>query len=289
VYTNCQIDWLSVTLPEGNQPRDVFPIGKWHYTGIGSHGYNAQYVETVTGIICQLDSADPSMGCHFTFNGQSLENVRRDWARSDLDLLRRLLARNGTATRCDLALDLHEAKVTPRALKYDLKRGRATSSARVWRWIEGSNGQIEGSTVYVGSPDSDRQLRFYDKRAEMGIVDGQAWVRLELELRRIRANSAFQSCARNGVSETVRGHLGDYLHWRNREYRSALDGPSADPEDIPREDTARQKWLLVQVAVALAQEMILDQTFVERLMLSAKAEVGRIEALRKNKAGAEPA
>lgn len=278
MYTNCQVDWLSITLPEGNVPRDVFPVGIWHYAGIGAHGYQAKYVETGTGIVCQLESFDPSMGCHFTFNGQSLENVRRDWKRSDLDLLRRLLARGGIATRCDLALDLHDAKVTPKTLKYDLKRGRATGQARTWRWIEGSNGQIEGSTVYVGSPDSDRQLRFYDKRAEMGAVDAAAFVRLELELRRVRANGAFQSAARNGVAETVRGHMADFLRWGNREYQTALNGESAMPQDIPRKDTARQKWLLGQVSVALAQELILDQEFLTRIIASARAEVERIKA-----------
>jgi hypothetical protein len=279
----CQLDWLSITLPSGANPPGIFPLGSWHFLGKGSHGYRLRYVDQFTGIVCELDSPDPDMGCHFEFNGQTLDSIRRIWGRSDDTLLSGLLNEHGKASRVDLALDLHGAKMTPLLLKRELKRGRAQTRARTWRWIEGQEGDVQGSTIYMGSKDSDRQLRLYDKAAERMIVNGEAWVRLELQLRRLRANAAFSSAATNGMDITTRSHLQDFLLWPNREYKQALEETALLPDRVQRADTDRQKWLLGQVAGALAQEMILDQEFLARMIASARAEMDRIKALETKK------
>jgi hypothetical protein len=138
---------------------------------------------------------------------------------------------------------------------------------------------VSGDTLYIGSPDSDRQFRAYNKSAELGIKDGQAWLRLELELRRLRANGALQSCTSNGVAATVQGHMDDFITYSNPVYEAAREGISVPPVDIQRRDSSRRKWLMGQVASGLAKEMIIDDEFANTFW---SAVLHQFEALTKH-------
>jgi hypothetical protein len=120
---------------------------------------------------------------------------------------------------------------------------------------------VSGDTFYLGSPKSDRQFRGYNKAAELGIINGSAWLRLELELRSIRAASALASCADNGVPETVSGHMADFLTYRNSEFEAAIGTFGVEPETLHRKKSNRQRWLLGQVAQALAKEIAVNGSF----------------------------
>lgn len=272
-----QLDWLSFSLKTNEHPSVLFPLCQWRHVGKGAHGYRAAYEDRTTGARCELDSADPDMGTHYQLSGDALSSYRHEFGATD-DALSSYIARaGGRASRIDLTINLHNGRMTPRSVYNALRKGDLHAKADTFRFIEGKRANVEGDTLYIGAPKSDRQFRCYNKASELGIVDGGAWVRLELELRRIRANAAFQSCSSNGVSETVSGHVRDFITWKNAEFLSSLSDSDISPADIPRKATNRQRWLLGQVSQALAKELIIDYDFRHKFDASV---VGALELLR---------
>lgn len=261
MYVTKHLDWLACSFSQTVDPRMAFPLLDWRYMGAGLHGYRARYVSATTGADYQTESANPEMGSHVQFSGGNLEALRRDFGGTDDGLVNHLIRLDAKASRIDLTINLHEGHITPLSMKDALRKGTCKARANVSRFIEGKNGNVEGDTLYIGSPASDRQFRCYNKAAETGVMDKGAWIRLELELRRVRANGAFKSCKDNGVFATINGHMADFIDWREVEYTRALSGESVHPLDIPRKDTNRQRWLLGQVASALAKEIALDVSF----------------------------
>jgi len=255
------IDWLSITFQTGADLQVIFPLLDWHYAGRGRFGYKWMYIDRTTGASYQEGSSNDDMGVHLTLSGETLNMLRSTFGGDDGKLAALLAKHHGYASRIDLTLNIHEGQLTPRKVYSAVQTGSLKARTSTYRFIEGKKGNVSGDTLYLGAPKSDRQFRAYNKAAELGIVDGQAWLRLELELRRLRAQGAFQSCAANGVVETVNGHMGEFLQWNNREYQSALSGPTVEPEEIPRRQSSRQTWLLGQVAQALAKEVWLNPEF----------------------------
>jgi Replication initiation factor len=264
VETSKQLDWLSFTLPNNERPSVAFSLLVWTKTGNGRHGYKTRYDDRETGMVCETDADNPEMGSHYTLSGNCLEALRRDMGGTDNGLCGHLIALRAKASRIDLTLNIHAGRITPRSMQRAINNGEAKAKATVSRFIEGKNGLVSGDTFYIGAPTADRQFRCYDKAAELGVVDGAAWIRLELELRRIRANNALQAVASNGVADTVTGHLSDFVHWGNAEYTFALSDGGIPPVDVPRRDSNRRRWLLGQVAQALAKEIWLDDEFANK-------------------------
>lgn len=261
MYSTKHIDWLSITFPTDVQLRSVFGTLDWRFSGKGRHGYKFAYRDSITGATYQECAASDDMGVHLTLSGDALNMLRSERGGTDDGLLNTCSTLHGYVSRIDLTLNIHEGKVTVQDVYKAVKNGSLRARTSTYRLVEGKRGNILGDTIYLGSPKSDRQLRCYNKAAEMGIVDGAAWLRLELELRALRANAAFQSAVSNGVSAAVSGHVEDFMAWSNSEFKSALAGPSAPPHELPRKETARRKWLLGQVAQALAKECREDVNF----------------------------
>lgn len=85
-------------------------------------------------------------------------------------------------SRIDAAYDDHTGILDIEQLRSDVDSGYYVCRSKQWEVQYGS----EGTTLYFGSEKSDIMLRIYDKAAERGL-DGQHWIRVELQLRRKRA------------------------------------------------------------------------------------------------------
>lgn len=277
MYVSKHIDWLSVTFPAGTPMGSILPLADWHYIGRGLHGYQCAYKDSTTGALLQEAGRMEGMGIHLQLGGEALHSIRSSNGGTDGPILTSCASWNGRASRIDLAFNIHEGELTPRDFKTAVEKGSAHARSNTWRYIEGKKGDIAGDTFYIGSPTSDRQLRVYNKAAELGIQDNLAWLRLELELRRLRANAAFESAHRNGVEATITGHMADFLAWSNREYEICLSGLSHLPAEIPRRDSNRRRWLLGQVVQALAKEILADERFPELFAVAVKEELARIK------------
>lgn len=273
--TSSHLDWLSFTLSSEQNWRQFLALSNVVSRGKGRHGYAHRYLDLATGTSIETGSMDIAMGHHFTLSGNVLSAIREAGILDDNKLVERIRLFGARVSRVDLALDIWGASFTPDDLAGALRDGTARIPSRTWRFIDGHQQGIEGKTVDTGSPKSDRRLRFYDKRAEQRIKDGEAWVRLELQLRRLYARSALQACGLHGVTAVINGSVAQYLTWQNTDYQAVIAGSTYGAPAIGRQDTSRKKWLLGQVAWALAHEVIDDGKFLERFLTAVGAAIER--------------
>nr|WP_304413200.1 replication initiation factor domain-containing protein [Anoxybacillus sp. KU2-6(11)] len=83
--------------------------------------------------------------------------------------------------------------------------------------IEG--GETIGHTLYFGSPSSDIQIRFYEKKKNVQMeLDIDVWNRTEVQLRDLRAYVVAQVIADDvlPLGEIVAGILRNYIQFRIR-------------------------------------------------------------------------
>lgn len=261
---NRKIDWLSLTYTGVERWQDLLPFRALKQDGHGRHGYGDKWYDKETGATIETAAFRDEMGTHFTLSGDVLEALRQEHGMDDDALIRRVVDKGCKCSRIDLAIDCFGANFVPKDLSAALDDGSAKIKARKWRFIAGHDGDIQGDTVDTGSPKSDKRLRFYDKTAEQKIKDGEAWVRLELQLRRMYARAAVKACRDGSVCGATGAAIGEYLQWSNDDYQSALVGPISAMQKMHRKETHRREWLLGQVSRALASELRVDPDFRER-------------------------
>lgn len=276
MYVSRKIDWFEFTLPPDFTVREAFPAFQFKYVGVGSHGYAARFEDARTGATCQSFGATDAMGNHYCFGGQALSETQRIYGCGFRELAARVLRSNGNVSRVDLAIDCREGKLTPTDYYNAIKQGQIRAKGRSFRFIEGKSQGRQGQTLYIGSPQSDKMLRIYDKAAEQRTVDSKAWLRLEMQCRRLVARAAFGSCVQNGIDETIRGHIKEAVNWNNAEFAEAIDGDVVEPEQLGRKITNRQNWLMGQVASALAKEIDFDPDFWEQFQQAVWAHVQQL-------------
>lgn len=277
------IDWLSITIPGNRKWKNFIPLAEWELEGKGRHGYGQRWRDKRTGATIETASTRDEMGTHITLSGDVLRAMRADLGATDETIIERVREFDGKCSRVDVNIDIHGGKLTPKALSDDLKHGCAKIPARKWRFIAGHDGDIEGDAVDTGSPKSDVRFRFYDKTAEQCIKDGEAWVRLELQLRRAYAKACMAKLSAGSVAPVVAGYIGNYLAWANEEYLEALSMEASDVPEIERKEGNRKRWLLGQVAHALASELAIDPYFREKFDASVNEHLRVIVAKRNKK------
>jgi phage replication initiation protein len=116
-----------------------------------------------------------------------------------LVILADVLADGGKVTRLDLAIDAVREHVNERDIYEQAVAGYRSGTARKFNIVEGSDG---GRTLYIGSRQSERFIRVYDKGCQM--QTSSEWHRLECEL---KGDVAKQYA--HVVSDGLSGNLGD--------------------------------------------------------------------------------
>lgn len=256
-----KIDWLSITLVGSQKWQTLLPFRSLKLDGKGRHGYGQRWIDAETGATIETASNRDDMGTHFTLSGDVLEALRQEFGMTDDGLVKHLTERGVQCSRIDLAIDCFGASFGPGDLNAALNGKTATVRARTWRYIDGHSGTVNGATIDTGAAKSDVRFRFYDKMAEQKIKDGEAWVRLELQCRRMYARAAISACREGSVSGAIGSAIGQYLKWSHIDYQTALAGDMSVMAPISRRISNRRKWLLGQVARALASEIQIDPLF----------------------------
>jgi len=174
------LDWLAFTFKE-----DSRHAGEWlslYASNQGSipiaptNGYRTAYRSTEgIHVMWNLDRAE--MGYHVIIAGSAIRNLLK---RHDLDqqtLIQTILDSGGSITRLDLAKDATDVQINLDAIYMALEGGYSVGTARKFAQMHSKDG---GNTIYVGSRQSEKFIRIYNKAAESNLP-GVLWYRYELE------------------------------------------------------------------------------------------------------------
>lgn len=188
--TSFSVDWLSITLPYGNENSFFpqfnfgFPPDAWS-GGKGLHGYT-QCIKHPYGIMVMSNSNRPEMGTHMVLSGRALSEIAKHNI-TGLSLAKWAIDHGCKITRMDLAIDVKEQYISPDELFYAPRLKVSTGKPKQENF---NKGKERGFTIYVGSRSSEKFMRVYDKAAEQGLPDDVLWTRFELELKGDAALSA---------------------------------------------------------------------------------------------------
>lgn len=187
---NGVIDWYAFTIP---CDKDIAPsqladnIAGWlpPATGVlerGMMGYTHGLILPGEGRLLWNDDR-PDMGVHVEMPSKCLKMAEVEAAA----LCGWVHLRQGQATRVDIAIDTDQVTMDEivQAQEAHCLVSRAQDRRLIYNYRDGSQ------TLYVGSPQSRRLVRFYDKALEQAAkgqgVEG-VWTRCEVQFRRDQAN-----------------------------------------------------------------------------------------------------
>lgn len=209
---NCVIyDWVSITSKIHSPQNLIELLGlvdssiTWELVK-GAHGYRDRYY---WGSISIHFNGREDMGIWLEMSGQGCRNFE-SYGSGDYGALFSEVFNNPdemNITRLDVAFDDHEGLLNQSVVCDDARNGDYVSRFDSWSVVYGSG----GDSVTFGSRSSDFLVRIYDKAAERGYIDGRHWVRVELQLRRERAEGFLMSDGELG--DTFRGVLHNYLRF----------------------------------------------------------------------------
>lgn len=174
------IDWIGATFEPYFAKKFGYLVGLGAWASDvdtkGMHGYNVGK-ELETGLRVAWHTEDDRMGVHFAFSGACLRWYETK-NMTGFNLLQLIKKHKGKVTRVDLAIDVENSQLTPKELcKENLKAYKGKGRTPKFITVLGDKGAW---TVYVGSRQSEKYLRIYDKAKEQGDYESDR-VRIELE------------------------------------------------------------------------------------------------------------
>jgi phage replication initiation protein len=222
------IDWLEVTLPvtDGIDPQAVASewadiLGGGQLLERAAMGYSVALAVLGTGRVL-WHSERRDMGVHIILPSAAIGRLPM----SVETLAGAVLNCAGHATRVDVAIDSRgEGAVTMDTVLDAVRAGDVVTRCRMVQVVETLSG-YGGRTVYLGSPQSDVRVRFYDKACEqaaklagMGHVElaertlQEVWTRCEVQYRREHANDVLLALV--GCLD-VAGYIRRVIDFRDR-------------------------------------------------------------------------
>lgn len=252
------LDWLAFTFREdtiGQQEfLHSFASSKGAVEITATNGYRTAY-RSGQGVVVQWNVDRPEMGYHVVIAGSAIRNILQHYQLDQKTLVEKVINAGGSITRLDLAKDLTGEHVSLDKIYQAMERGEYSGSSRKFSQIHSLNG---GNTVYVGSRQSEKFIRIYDKASEMGL-QGQEWKRFELECKgmvaRALATLLVQSEQWSGAFDTIARHMVDLPGLRDYQ---AFFSPEPISISLPKleKQTDREAWIAGQVMPAVVKHFI---------------------------------
>ena len=264
------LDWLAGTFNGGSKHELEF-INKYASAATVQpstprHGYTDATVDG-NGVNVLWNTSRDEMGTHVVLPGSSLRKLQ-ELSGVQLETLLRDATNAGLKiSRLDLAKDIIGQAIDLETVYQSLVGGRNAGTARTFSKIQSNDG---GFTVYVGSRQSEKFIRIYNKAAQEGISN-QHWYRYELETKgmvaRAVATSLTQSGNWSGVFDAVSLAM---LELGTSSPIAAFYSQNDIPVGIPKiERTSdREKWISEQVIPAVSKHFSEhpDSDAVQRLI-----------------------
>jgi len=246
------LDWVSVTFPTNTRFSYLLPEGAkpQHYAeiGPGRHGYLKQWKGDSGALI--MSDGKIEQGVHLVLTGETLESIRASGP-TDKALCGNFERQHGKASRIDVAIDVYDSPLSIDDLIVAYRTGLLQTPAKAASRIENLN--TPEQTLYVGQRASNRLFRAYNKGAQ--VQDERAWIRLELECKRLTARAVVQAIVNNTDTRAVINRtIKDFANFpTNPTYVAALRQHDALIPPVPRRITKTYRWLMEICAPALAR------------------------------------
>lgn len=222
------VDWVQVTFKSLHEINDIFCILNMEGCGFSEEingMYNYKKQVRCGDIRILFEGKSSGMGIHVQMSGQGCRQFEKKGG-SWPDFFLKALGSEASFTRLDVAID--DIALEGQKPYFTINRvyRKATSGcvkSRFWKGkyiksIDFRDGSSVGETMYFGCPDSDVQIRMYEKdyeRIEAGeelASDVVAWNRVEVQTRREKAQAvAIYLLTTGNVMEVVQGILADSI------------------------------------------------------------------------------
>lgn len=274
------IDWLAFTAPLVLLPSpELYIISAPGSVGYGAdtahNGYKTAY-RNGYGALCQWNDERPEMRVFTQYSGKTLARYI-DAGRYPHEILQlHAIKDDSRLTRIDLAFDLHNTAFNICERYRELKAGNvrcATSKANLIVGVEG------GTTLYIGSRQSDKFLRIYDKAAEQQVPGD--WMRVELEIKGDTAHEIgrlYSTADGNTLAKMAKGLLWNMVQFDDAIWKHLCC------ESVPTGFTISHKkadnllsWLADQVAPAIGSYIMKggDRNVIDQLDVMVWAYINR--------------
>lgn len=256
------IDWLAMTFKEFTRETQTFIYGYASAPTVVSasprNGYRAATTDE-NGVQVMWNPDRSEMGHHVIFSGSALRHIFERHGISSEAILRAASHAGASFTRLDLAKDAQDVQINLDRTWLELNSRSTHGQARTFGRIQSEDG---GYTIYVGSRQSERFLRLYDKAIESKLSD-RLWFRLEIETKGMvaRAVAASLRSSHNwsGVFDgIVLGMVGEPESIGLEDFFSDGDVAVSLPKIERHSD--REKWIESQVIAAVAAHYIDNPT-----------------------------
>jgi DNA relaxase NicK len=253
MYSSGHVDWLAVTFPASVNPNATLPPNlcqsPWLKQSRGAHGYRQRLTNEI-GAAIMLDG-DTRQGVHLVMSGSAL-TLAREMGVTDRELCNHVVNNDGKVARLDVAINVYEGNLTPVQMARAYEQGSVKTPARHGSLIQDI--KTPGSDFRLGSRSSERYFRAYDKAAEQH-VDHVAWLRLELELKKLRARALADTIASETNTRGVINHaIRDYVQMSdNDEFEQATSEQAGEIPSQNRKLHNTLKWLIDVVAPSMAR------------------------------------
>lgn len=240
------IDWLSCTFPAVKHTVLLWiRLGElWGWQEMKPtpprNGYQ-QAIKNTSGAVLQW-SERADMGINLLCTGEVLSNLHRDCYDFHTRLIS-VLKTARTVSRLDIALDVRPGGIVA-DLYEECKANRHVTHARSWTLVASANG---GQTLYIGSRDSERMMRIYDKGAEQGGEAGE-YDRIELEVKGEAALRLAHALTEHDIDTTIKGWINDFCTFNTPRWQQIVGTEHAHYVASQRKKTYTRDWLLNDIA-----------------------------------------
>lgn len=251
------VDWVNMVFIEGEAVEFAREMGYGEYNQVKAvppKGYN-HAIELESGLRIATHTERKEMGTLFQFTGSCLVWYRSTEGTDWHDILRIGKHCNGRSSRVDLAIDVKNSELKlvdlckPNLVPYKGK-GRTPKYLPVGT-------QEDGWTVYVGSRQSEKYLRVYDKAKEQGWIDTD-YVRIELECKGQIAHAIgweFPQMERKGCVDMAKTLIRTVAHFKLPVWEYVMSSDDVTLTLPKQSDRDTMGWLVRICAPALAKQI----------------------------------
>lgn len=249
------LDWIALTIKElKSEPETTLLLiarDTETFPAKPTNGYDTS-IRTTGGLVAMWHSTRSEMGFHIIVSGAALRDLLSRSGLSQREILRQLSDLDGSFTRIDLAKDVVNIPIDLDRIYEAISTGKTKGTARSFSQMHSPNG---GNTIYVGSRESERFVRVYDKAAQTGVSD-KTWKRFEIECKgmvaRAMASMLLQDADWGRVFDDFAQTMLSIPECSD--YMAFFDGTKSEigfPKIEKRTD--REAWILRQVLPAVME------------------------------------